>query len=87
MVYMLKLQSLCYIQVNYVFSGGDECDPDDIANADDQSLLAENTNGLHITVLHIRHFNISFYISVIDDLKEEKQTATNGTCKINATDT
>ena len=41
MVYMLKLQSLCYIQVNYVFSGGDECNPDDIANADDQSLLAE----------------------------------------------
>ena len=85
---MLKLQSLCYIQVNYVFSGGDECNPDDIANADDQSLLAENTiNGLHMTVLHIRHFNISFYISVIDDLKEEKQMMTNGTCEINVTDT
>lgn len=48
--------------------GSDECNPDEIANADDQSLLAENTN-------------------VIDDLKEEKQTTTNGTCEINVTDT
>ena len=87
MVYMLKLQNLCYMQVNYVFSDGDECNPDDIVNADDQSLLAENTNGLRITVLHIRHSNISFYISVIDDLKEEKQTTTNGMCEINVTDT
>lgn len=39
--------------------GDDECNPDDIGNVDDQSLLAENTN-------------------VNDNLKEEKQTTTNG---------